>query len=355
MTANMCGYSRATGQARAGSLGHRAITEGRLSCMALKTFRHSSNPESAGRINSPTRRPADLPCVLRRSFRPLSFVVFAVGQQALPFGLHAPTPVGDSVNDLCWCWVMRSPRSPCLKLMIRDGCRPLIPLTRYFPPIQLAKSGYRKVHPDLKSDSGEFTGYAKCVRSSLDYYRSRLLHHGQIFRPGPYLLFVPFGHGAADLHDVGEVMRRPGCEKLAHGHSPQGGVGALELELPGLKIEPPQTFEIGGAQSFEVIKHLVQRLAVRLVKLRLTVKRVESPIRTEFEDDGEALHPVRTLGMVQMSEDVVRAPCIRSFGGVDPGIREAAKESIEHCRSARQYGHRLFQKRCGHKIHVNRQ
>ena len=86
--------------------------------------------------------------------------------------------------------------------------------------------------------------------------KSGLAHYGEIRGPRADFLLVAFGHDAADLDDVREVVRGPGGDQLARGDGTEGGVGTLEIQLGGAEIERAEAGEAGGARGGEFVEEL---------------------------------------------------------------------------------------------------
>jgi hypothetical protein len=163
--------------------------------------------------------------------------------------------------------------------------------------------------------TGEFHGFTSII--SLGHYR-------QIGGPGADFLLVPFGHDAADLNDVREVVRGPGGDQLAHGDGAEGGVGALEIELIGTKIERDETGEAGMAGGGEFVEELWERLAGAIAKLGFAVEGFEGPGGSVLENDFQARDPVCVFAVDEVADDDLRAPGAGAFGGVGPTWRACA-------------------------------
>src|SRR5581483_8562782 len=88
----------------------------------------------------------------------------------------------------------------------------------------------------------------------------------------------------------------------------------------------------------ELVEQLVERLALALAKLCVAVERRESAIVALCEDDARAWDPVRALAVNEMSDDHVRAPRVRTLGGIGPRGRQAREHRVKRRRRPLEYG-----------------
>lgn len=153
---------------------------------------------------------------------------------------------------------------------------------------------------------------------------------------------------------MGEVVGGPGGDELPRGHTAEGGVGALPLELFACEAKALQLLKVGGAKAAKLIEQGVHRFALGVLQMGLAIEGVERAVGTVFEDDGEAWHPVGLFRVVQMPDDVAGAPCAGLIDGVGPGIGLIAEECIENCRGAGEDIDRLLQEGFAHLSMVAR-
>src|SRR5262245_29401110 len=77
---------------------------------------------------------------------------------------------------------------------------------------------------------------------------SGIARNAQIGAPRSNLLGVLSRHHTADLRDVSEVVRDPGCQELAQGHHTKIRVAALAIEIAGGELTAAQRHEVLLAQ-----------------------------------------------------------------------------------------------------------
>lgn len=79
------------------------------------------------------------------------------------------------------------------------------------------------------------------------------------------------------------------------------------------------------------IQQLFQRLALTLTHLRPTIKRLKRASFAELKNHFHSGHPIRSLAVNEMTDDVERAPSIFSLVSERPHFRKAAQKRIESC------------------------
>jgi hypothetical protein len=160
--------------------------------------------------------------------------------------------------------------------------------------------------------------------------------------PGADVVGVLPRQYARDLHHVIEVVRHPGRQQLAQRHDAKLGMTAAAIEIRGGQAQSRELAQAGLPQRREFVEPAGQRSLLRLCKLRKTIEGVEGARFAVLQNDSGARHPVGSLAVDQMSDDVEGAPRFASFVCRDPAVGKAAQQGVEGRGRSRQDGRGFF-------------
>ena len=118
----------------------------------------------------------------------------------------------------------------------------------------------------------------------------------------------------------------------------------------GLPANPDFEAARGCRRAARQIRRAMQRsVCLAIAELGISIEGLKGVIGAMLQDDHHARQPIRFLSVNHMTDNRVRTPCARPFGGCGPLFREAAQHSIERRRSPRQYGETFFEERTTHE------
>ena len=177
----------------------------------------------------------------------------------------------------------------------------------------------------------------------------RLSHYRKVLRPGTHFLLITLRHNPADLQDMRKIVRGPCRHELPQRYSTQRGMGTHQFQLGWLQIQISKLHEIVGAPLGKFVQQCRDRFALAIAELRVSIEGLKGLIGAMLQDDHHSRHPIRFLPVNQMTDNHVRTPRARPFGGCGPLFREAAQHSIERRRSPRQYGKTFFEEKGAHE------
>src|SRR5688572_25932199 len=103
------------------------------------------------------------------------------------------------------------------------------------------------------------------------------------------------------------------------------------VEVRVRQVQRFQSAKILLAERGELVEEAGQRSSLRPRELREAIELVERPPLAVLQDDPGALHPVGSLAMNQVSDDIERAPRFAALVRDDPAVRKAAQQCVE-CR-----------------------
>ena len=112
----------------------------------------------------------------------------------------------------------------------------------------------------------------------------------------------------------------------------------LRREVEGAKFA-----EVGGAEFGKFIEELGERLPCTFAVLGSAVEGFEGARLAVVEDHASARHPVHTLAVVEVADDVVGSERRAAFVLRGPGFGEFAQESVEGRGSTGEQGEGLIQ------------
>src|SRR5579884_2942773 len=92
------------------------------------------------------------------------------------------------------------------------------------------------------------------------------------------------------------------------------------LEIVRLKAQGAQLIEALGPCSREFVQELRERFALALARLCLAIERLKRARIAVFENPFCASHPIRTLAVNQVANDVEDGPTIASLIPVSPSF-----------------------------------
>jgi len=138
-----------------------------------------------------------------------------------------------------------------------------------------------------------------------------------------------------------EIVRHPCRQELAQRHDAELRVTTRTVEVRIGQAQRRQLAEIGLAQRREFLEQTGQRSSFRHRELREAIERVEGPPLAVLQDDPDARHPVGSLTMDQVSDDIERTPGFAPFMRDDPPVRKAAQQRVECRGRPRQDGDRF--------------
>src|SRR5579864_5646141 len=160
------------------------------------------------------------------------------------------------------------------------------------------------------------------------------LQHSEETAPRTHRLPVLVGHDPRDLVQMSHVMSCPGRQQLRQGDDAEGWVSSTPLEVPWLQIQGSQLVQVLRPQPGEFIQQLAQRLACDLPYVSQAIERLESAGFAELQHRPRARHPIRTLGMNQVADDLEDVPGVLTFITVSPRFGQIAQQPVESSRRA---------------------
>jgi hypothetical protein len=116
-------------------------------------------------------------------------------------------------------------------------------------------------------------------------------------------------------------------------------MAASPFEIRRLKIQRAQFVQILTTKAREQIQQLRQRHVRAVALLGEPVERLEGTRLARFQDDLQPRHPVRSLAVNQVTDDVEDGPGAGAFVSMRPRFRQVVKQRLENCRRALEERH----------------
>jgi len=142
-----------------------------------------------------------------------------------------------------------------------------------------------------------------------------------------------------DLVEMGQIMTGPGRQQLRQRDGAERGMRSAPIEICRSEVQAAQCCQIVRSHTRELVEQLVQRCAAPpVVQVPLAIERLEGTALPDGHDHRDARHPVGSLGVNQVGDDVERAPGRGAFVGQRHTVGEAAQQRVERRRGPRQQG-----------------
>jgi hypothetical protein len=160
------------------------------------------------------------------------------------------------------------------------------------------------------------------------------VEYAEKLAPWAYGFAVLVSHDAADLVEMGEIVRNPGGEKLRESYSAERRMQARTVEIVRLQVQGAQLAEIFCALPRKFIQQLRKRFVFAPVFTAHPIERLEGASVGKCKDMFRTRQPVHVVSVHQMSDDSRSGPGFLAFVAIDPKFGQIAKERIESCGHA---------------------
>src|SRR5580698_4274740 len=138
-------------------------------------------------------------------------------------------------------------------------------------------------------------------------------------------------------------MSCPGRQQLRQSYGSKGRMPSTPRKIPLAQIQSTQLAQVLRPQLRKLIKQLPQRLTLTLSHLTQTIKGFKRPTLAKLQHRLRTRHPVRALGMNQMTDDIEHVPGVLTFISQRPHLRQITQKRIESSRCASKQRYRLLQ------------
>src|SRR6185503_1805755 len=157
---------------------------------------------------------------------------------------------------------------------------------------------------------------------------------GKIRLPGADGIRILPGHDADDLADVSQIVRHPRRQMLSQRHDSEFGMPAALRQVSVGQTELPKTGQAASPERVKGAEQLAKRTAAGFREHRLAIERRKWHRVAMLEQVLDARHPVGTLAMNQVADDVERTPGARAFGSIGPVRRQILQLRAKNRRSS---------------------
>jgi hypothetical protein len=172
------------------------------------------------------------------------------------------------------------------------------------------------------------------------------MEHAEKFAPGTNGVAVLVGQDAADLMQMGEVMRGPGGKELRERDGAEGGMMAVTAKIGRLNMKGAQLGQFLRALAGELIEKLRQGLI--FTAAGFAVEGLEGARFAVLQDVTGAGEPVHAVGFNEVRQDGADVPGTFTLIAIGPDGRQAAQERIEDGGSSGKKCKRIIKMKLGH-------
>jgi hypothetical protein len=129
---------------------------------------------------------------------------------------------------------------------------------------------------------------------------------------------------------VAEVMNNPCGDQVPQRDSTEFRMSTAEFQFLGRQVQGPQVVEVLRPEGGECLKQIRHRLASAGLVHRIPVKRRKRGGFAVFQDDTESRHPVGSVGVDKVTDDIERAESIIAVVAQGPAITQSTKQGAQY-------------------------
>ena len=170
--------------------------------------------------------------------------------------------------------------------------------------------------------------------------------HAEKRTEGSNVVAVLVRHDAGDLVEMGQIVRSPGSQQMREREDAEGRVATKQFKLLRLEIQGAQIIKTAGANVSKFVEKLRETFASALLDMSAAIEGIEGFVLAVLKDPARTRHPVKTIGIDEVANNIEDREGFAAFVVVRPGFGKAAQQSIKRSRGSLKQRYRVLQIVC---------